>query len=87
MHEAAKATRRLVAATPLQRIARRARRADGGGDSTEILMEDLRAAEAVQRGMASPTFRVGPMAREHEQAITVFQRNVLDHLGVSADER
>jgi hypothetical protein len=50
-------------------------------------MEDLRAAEAVQRGMASPTFRVGPMAREHEQAITVFQRNVLDHLGVSADER
>jgi Rieske 2Fe-2S family protein len=80
MREAAKAARRLVAATPLDRIARRIGLADGGGEPTDILMEDLRAAEAVQRGMTSPTFRVGPMARDHEQAITVFQRNVLDHV-------
>jgi phenylpropionate dioxygenase-like ring-hydroxylating dioxygenase large terminal subunit len=80
MREAAKAARRLVAATPLDRIARRIGLADGGGEPTEILMEDLRAAEAVQRGMTSPTFRVGPMARDHEQAITGFQRNVLDHV-------
>jgi Rieske 2Fe-2S family protein len=83
VHGAAKAARRLVRTAPLRRIAQRGRlggSTDGDEVGTEVLIEDLRAAEAVQRGIASPTFRVGPMAREHEQAITVFQRNVLDHL-------
>jgi phenylpropionate dioxygenase-like ring-hydroxylating dioxygenase large terminal subunit len=44
--------------------------------STQITDEDRRAAEAIQRAMQSPRFSVGPMARDHEGAISEFQRNI-----------
>jgi hypothetical protein len=56
------------------------KRSVDAADSTDILVEDLRAAEAIQRAMASPSFAVGPMAQEYERAITIFQQNVLDHV-------
>ena len=43
--------------------------------------EDGFAVEQVQRALASPRFRVGPLAREHEAPITAFQRAVLDFVG------
>lgn len=46
----------------------------------DIMGEDVRACEAVQQGMGSPRFRVGPMALEYEGAITAFQRNILDYI-------
>ena len=42
--------------------------------------EDIRACELMQRAMQSPRFRVGPLARSHEEPIRVFQRNVLDYV-------
>jgi phenylpropionate dioxygenase-like ring-hydroxylating dioxygenase large terminal subunit len=49
---------------------------NNGLRSTQITDEDRRAAEAIQRAMQSPRFSVGPMARDHEGAISEFQRNV-----------
>ncbi len=43
--------------------------------------EDGFAVEQVQRALASPRFRVGPLAREHEAPITAFQRAVLGFVG------
>jgi phenylpropionate dioxygenase-like ring-hydroxylating dioxygenase large terminal subunit len=82
--EATAAVRQLVRRTPLRRLLPPgATRAGGGG--ADILAEDLRAAEAVQRAMASPSFSVGPMANDFERAITVFQRNVLGHVGAAGE--
>jgi choline monooxygenase len=39
--------------------------------------EDVRACEAVQAGIRSPAFSVGPLAREHERPITDFHHHVL----------
>ena len=79
-NEAKAAVRRLVRRTPLQRLV-----SSDDPTATDILLEDVRAAEAVQRAMAAPTFAVGPMAHDFERAITVFQRNVLDHVVATGD--
>ena len=47
-------------------------------ESGDVMFEDLYACEAVQQGMNSPRFEVGPMARDLENALTFFQRNILD---------
>ncbi|GAC1385937.1 MAG: aromatic ring-hydroxylating dioxygenase subunit alpha [Acidimicrobiales bacterium] len=43
--------------------------------------EDVAACEAVQRGLGSPAFSVGPMASEHEAAIGEFHGHLLEAMG------
>jgi Rieske 2Fe-2S family protein len=63
-------------------------RAERGADGTKLLAavqsfiaEDIGACEAVQAGIASPAFSVGPLARDHEAPIYAFQTHVLDAMG------
>jgi hypothetical protein len=79
--QAARELRRLAPRLPLP-LPAIVRDRGGQGDGSDVLAEDLRAAEAVQRAMASPSFSVGPLATDFEAAITTFQRNILDHVGV-----
>lgn len=44
----------------------------------DIIAEDVRAAEAVQIGLAVPGFTIGPLATDYERAITEFQRDIVD---------
>jgi Rieske 2Fe-2S family protein len=60
-------------------------RAESSDDVDELtdaalsfIYEDIKACEAVQRGVRSPAFRVGPLAAEHEQPIENFHRSVLN---------
>jgi choline monooxygenase len=46
-----------------------------------FITEDIAACEAVQRGLGSPAFAVGPLARSHELPIESFQSNVLAAMG------
>ena len=39
--------------------------------------EDITACERIQRGLASPTYDVGPLALTHEAPITRFHEHVL----------
>ena len=48
-------------------------------ESNDVMMEDIYACEAVQKGMNSPLFRVGPMSK-YESALTFFQQQVLDYM-------
>jgi Rieske 2Fe-2S family protein len=48
-----------------------------------FILEDIAACEAVQRGVRSPMFSVGPLARDHERPITTFQANLLTRLGAA----
>ncbi len=63
-------------------------RAEPGAEPARLLdalrsfiMEDVAACEAVQRGVQSPMFAVGPLARDLERPITNFHTNLLAHLG------
>ncbi len=40
--------------------------------------EDIRACEAIQRAVASPAFRIGPLARTHELPIEHFHHRILE---------
>jgi choline monooxygenase len=53
-------------------------------DSSRQLFEheDIKACELMQRAMGSPRFRVGPLARSHEEPIRIFQQNVLDYVAL-----
>lgn len=66
-------------------------RAEEGADAEmlvaaakDFMLEDIAACEAVQAMIGSTKFRVGPLAREHELPITLFQQRVLALL--DADE-
>jgi Rieske 2Fe-2S family protein len=59
-------------------------RAEPGADADGIMKsvrsfidEDISACEAVQVGVGSPYFSVGPLARTHEHPITLFQDHLL----------
>jgi choline monooxygenase len=46
----------------------------------DFVAEDLMAAEAIQATLRSSRFEVGPLAKDYEQSITFFQRNILDYV-------
>ena len=48
-------------------------------DSDNVMLEDIYACEAVQRGMGSPRCEVGPMSK-WEAALTFFQQQILDYV-------
>jgi choline monooxygenase len=63
-------------------------RAEPGADADGLMQavhafidEDVAACEAVQAGMRSPRFSVGPLARTHEHPITAFHDHVLAAVG------
>jgi Rieske 2Fe-2S family protein len=45
-----------------------------------FIEEDIAACESIQRVVRSPTFEVGPLARDHEAPLVAFQREVLRRL-------
>jgi Rieske 2Fe-2S family protein len=51
--------------------------------SKDVMLEDIYACEAVQRGMGSPRFTVGTLSK-WEAPLAFFQRQVLDY--VAPDE-
>jgi phenylpropionate dioxygenase-like ring-hydroxylating dioxygenase large terminal subunit len=61
-------------------------RGEPGGDATAMLAmsrdvietEDGAACERMQAAVRSPSFSVGPLARDHELPITLFHEHVLD---------
>jgi hypothetical protein len=62
-------------------------RAEEGADAEmlvaaakDFMLEDIAACEAIQSVLGSSRFHVGPLARDHERPITIFQRNVLERL-------
>jgi choline monooxygenase len=48
--------------------------------SNSVMIEDIYACEAVQKGMSSPACRIGPLSR-WEATLPFFQQHVLDALG------
>jgi choline monooxygenase len=48
-------------------------------ESNDVMMEDIYACEAMQKGMNSPLYEVGPMS-QYESALTFFQQQVLDYM-------
>jgi Rieske 2Fe-2S family protein len=50
------------------------------GAVTSFINEDIWACEAIQSGLRSSRFAVGPMAESHERPITAFQQHLLDAL-------
>ena len=59
-------------------------RAEDGADGDALVAaarsfieEDIHACEHIQAGLGSPSFAVGPLAREHEAPITAFHTNLL----------
>lgn len=49
--------------------------------AVSFIEEDICACEAVQRAVASPAFRVGPLAKDHERPIEAFHSHVLEAMG------
>ena len=47
--------------------------------SDNVMMEDIYACEAVQKGMNSPVFEVGPLSK-YESSLGFFQQQVLDYV-------
>lgn len=47
----------------------------------DVLSEDAFCCEAIQKGLRSPNFDMGPLAPRYERAILAFQQNVLDYVG------
>ena len=81
------ATYRAVPVAPDRSVIDLRIRAEPGADAEALLKsvhsfieEDISACEAVQRGMRSPSFSVGPLAQGHEHPITVFHDRVLEAL-------
>ncbi|ALG09863.1 aromatic ring-hydroxylating oxygenase subunit alpha [Kibdelosporangium phytohabitans] len=52
------------------------------GRKYDLLEEDMFCCEAVQRGVRSPRFEVGPLAYRYEKAIPAFHRNYLDYISL-----
>ncbi|MFI6299149.1 aromatic ring-hydroxylating dioxygenase subunit alpha [Nonomuraea sp. NPDC050790] len=50
----------------------------------DLIQEDVYCCEAVQVGIRSPRFSVGPIAYRYERGIQAFQRNVLDYVPLEA---
>jgi choline monooxygenase len=46
-----------------------------------FVLEDIAAAEGIQRMLRSSRFRVGPLAVDHERPIMLFQQSILDVVG------
>jgi phenylpropionate dioxygenase-like ring-hydroxylating dioxygenase large terminal subunit len=47
-----------------------------------VLEEDAYCCEAIQTGLRSPNFEIGPIAPRYEQSIIAFQQNVLDYVPI-----
>jgi len=47
-------------------------------ESGDVMFQDMWVCQQVQKGLHSPAFRVGALARKLESMITFHQRNVLD---------
>lgn len=78
------ATYRAVPVAPDRSVIDLRIRAEPGADAEALLKalhsfieEDIAACEAVQRGLRSPKFSIGPLAQDHEHPITVFHEQVL----------
>jgi Rieske 2Fe-2S family protein len=46
--------------------------------SNDSMLEDMWACEQMQKGLASPAARIGPLARKYESMLAFHQRNLLD---------
>jgi hypothetical protein len=46
----------------------------------EFMLEDVTACEGIQATVRSSRFRVGPLARNHERPIMLFQQHLLNAL-------
>ncbi len=53
-------------------------------ESNDVMAEDIYACEAVQKGMQSPRYQVGPMSRDYERALMWYQQNVLDFVPLNS---
>lgn len=51
--------------------------------SNDVMAEDIYACEAVQKGMQSPRYQVGPMAHDYERALMWYQQNIIDFVPLS----
>ena len=51
--------------------------------SNNVMLEDIYACEAVQRGMESPACVVGPLSK-WEAPLTFFQQQILDYVPLRA---
>lgn len=71
---------RRVGRSPVGSALRKLKVLPESADRPDLVIEDLRAAESIQRTIRSAQFQVGPMAVDYENAITFFQQNILDHL-------
>lgn len=49
--------------------------------SYDVLAEDAFCCEAIQQGLRSPNYKMGPLAPRYERAILAFQQNVIDYVG------
>ncbi|MEX2648144.1 MAG: aromatic ring-hydroxylating dioxygenase subunit alpha [Alphaproteobacteria bacterium] len=49
-------------------------------ESLDFQIEDMYICERQQKGLRSPMFKVGPMARRVETSLTFFQANILDYV-------
>ena len=85
------ATYRAVPVAPDRSVIDLRIRAEPDADAEALLKsvhsfieEDIAACEAVQLGMRSPSFSVGPLAQGHEHPITVFHDRVLEALAEPA---
>ncbi len=45
-----------------------------------VMEEDVYCCEAIQEGLRSPGFELGPLAQRYERSVLAFQRNVLDYV-------
>ncbi len=50
-------------------------------ESKSMMWEDMWICEKMQHAMNSPSYAVGPLARDFESPLTYHQRNVLDFVG------
>ena len=48
-------------------------------ESNDVMMEDIYACKAMQKGMKSPLYEVGPMS-QYQPTLTFFQQQVLDYM-------
>jgi Rieske 2Fe-2S family protein len=74
---AARLERTLDNAASLPASASFADRMAAAAQALDFVAEDKLAVEAIQAALASPHFRVGPLARDFEASIEFFQQNVL----------
>lgn len=51
------------------------------GEVNQTFEEDVEACERIQKGAHRSRFRVGPLAKDHERPIGIFQANLLEAMG------